>query len=229
MGTERWRSADRWPPPHRLTRWFLAADGALAMAAPGGSGEDAYTVDFAAGTGAGSRWSALDGRPLRDPYPDRAERDEILQVYDSPPLPAPTEVTGHPQVTLWVRSSAPDGAFFAYLEDVAPDGHVEYVTEGMLRALHRRYAAPDPHDPRSAPRRSFLRKDAAPLVPGDVAELTFELLPTSYVFGAGHRIRLALAGADRDHFALVPEEGPPTVHFQRSRAHPSLLVLPVVE
>jgi hypothetical protein len=27
----------------------------------------------------------------------------------------------------------------------------------------------------------------------------------------------------------VPEEGPPTVHFQRSRAHPSLLVLPVVE
>jgi putative CocE/NonD family hydrolase len=230
MGAERWRSAERWPPPHTRARWYLGADRSLTTAAPASSGEeDRYLVDFEAGTGSGSRWTALEGQPLRHPYPNRAERDERLQVYDSPPLTAATEVTGHPIVTLWVRSTARDGAFFAYLEDVAPDGRVRYVTEGMLRGLHRRYHPPDPGDPRALPRRSFRRADGAPLVPGEVAELTFELLPTSYVFAAGHRIRLALAGADRDHFALIPADGPPTVHFQRSLAHPSHLVLPIVE
>jgi len=57
--------------------------------------------------------------------------------------------------------------------------------------------------------------------------LTFEILPTSYVFKRGHSIRLALAGADRDHFTLLP--GPaPTLHFHRDRAHPSHLDLPVI-
>jgi putative CocE/NonD family hydrolase len=229
MGAEQWRTADRWPPPDRPTRWYLAEAGTLTEAAPSRSGEDAYTVDFEAGSGPGSRWAALDGRPLREPYPDRAKRDARLRVYDSPPLTAATEVTGHPQVTVWLRSTARDGALFAYLEDVAPDGSVRYVTEGMLRALHRRYSPPDPRDPVALPQRTFLRRDAEPLVPGEVAELRFELLPTSYVFAAGHRVRLALAGADRDHFALVPADGPPTLHFQRGPVHASHLVLPVVE
>jgi putative CocE/NonD family hydrolase len=229
MGAERWRSAERWPPPHRRVHWYLSDEGALAGTPPASDGEDAYRVDFEAGSGDGSRWAALTGRPLSDPYPDRAARDRRLRVYDSPPLEAPVEVTGHPLVTLWLRSTAEDGAFFAYLEDVAPDGRVHYVTEGMLRALHRRQGEPDPADPRGLPTRSFRRADGAPLVPGAVAELSFDLLPTSYVFAAGHRVRLALAGADRDHFALIPPEGPPTVHFQRSAAHPSHLALPVVD
>ena len=229
MGTERWRAAESWPPPHRPTRWYFAPDSTLTTSSPAGPGADSYVVDFEAGTGKGSRWAALDGRPLRQPYPDRALRDERLQVYDSPPLVAATEVTGHPMVTLWLESTARDGAVFAYLEDVAPDCEVRYVTEGMLRALHRRHQPPDPEDPRDLPRRSFLRADAAPLVPGEIAELTFELLPTSYVFAAGHRVRLALAGADRDHFALIPPEGPPTVRFHRSERYPSHLVLPIVE
>ena len=229
MGTERWQTADRWPPPHREERWHLGPEGSLSRAAPAGSAEDEYAVDFEAGSGPGSRWAALDGRPLRAPYPDRRKRDERLRVYDSPPLANATEVTGHPRVELFVRSSARDGAFFAYLEDVAPDGRVRYVTEGMLRALHRRFVPAPPGDSRGAPQRSFARADAAPLVPGEVAELTFELLPTSYVFAAGHRIRLALAGADRDHFARIPASGPATLHFQRSAAHPSRLALPVVD
>ena len=52
-------------------------------------------------------------------------------------------------------------------------------------------------------------------------------MPTSYVFPAGHRVRLALAGADADRFARIPEEGPVHWRVQRSALHPSSLLLPV--
>ena len=227
MGAEAWRAADCWPPPATPVRWYLAGGGALAESAPLGGGEDRYTVDPEAGSGPASRWTALRGSPIHDPYPDRAERDERLLHYTSPPLARDTEVTGHPVVTLHVASSASDGAFFVYLEDVAPDGSVVYVTEGMLRALHRRYA-PAAGDPLGVPRRSFKREDAEPLVPGEVAELGFDLLPTSYVFAAGHAIRIALAGGDADHFARIPAEGTPVWRVQRSPSAPSSIVLPVV-
>jgi len=227
MGAERWRSADRWPPPSTPQRWYLAGDGALSSDPPPASGaEDGYDVDFAAGTGPASRWAALAGRPIRDPYPDRAQRDRRLLHYTSPPLAADLEVTGHPLLTLHVASSARDGTFFAYLEDVGPDGRVAYVSEGMLRAIHRRVLPGGP-DALGLPRRSFRRADALPLVPGEVAELSFDLMPTSYVFPAGHRVRLALAGADADRFARIPDGGPVRWRVQRSALHPSSLLLPV--
>jgi putative CocE/NonD family hydrolase len=227
QGLERWRAADRWPPPARPERWYLAAGRALSPAPPPeAEAEDGYAVDFEAGTGEASRWAALSGRPIYDPYPDRIAQDRRLLHYTSPPLAADLEVTGHPLVTLHVASTASDGAFFAYLEDVGPDGSVGYVTEGELRALHRRLRPAD-GDPLGLPRRSFARADAAPLVPGEVAELTFDLLPTSYVFAAGHAVRLALAGADADHFARIPASGAAAWRVQRSRAYPSSLLLPV--
>jgi hypothetical protein len=40
------------------------------------------------------------------------------------------------------------------------------------------------------------------------------LLPTAWVFGKGSRIRLAIGGADADHYGQVPHGRPPvfTVH-----------------
>ncbi|MCA9773823.1 MAG: CocE/NonD family hydrolase, partial [Myxococcales bacterium] len=167
--------------------------------------------------------------PLTDPYPDRAERDRRLLTYTTAPLAEDTEVTGHPIVRLFVRSTARDGAFIAYLEDVDPDGAVHYVTEGMLRALHR--ATDDAASPTGPPipHRSFLRADAREMEPGETTELRFDLQPTSYRFAHGHAIRLALAGADADHFARIPESGPPpTVRFFRDRVRASWIELPVV-
>jgi putative CocE/NonD family hydrolase len=159
-------------------------------------------------------------------YNDRASRDERLLTYTSEPLEADTEVTGHPVVTLQVASTATDGAFFAYLEEVTPDGDVTYVTEGALRALHRRLA-PEP-DALGLPRHTFRRADARPLVPGEVAELTFDLQPISYRFAAGSRIRLARAGGGAGHCARVPAAGDVAWRVQRNAARATSIVLPVV-
>jgi putative CocE/NonD family hydrolase len=212
IGEARWKRAASWPPPATPRTLFLGAGGRLVDAASPEQGRDRHRIDPAAGTGERSRWRCLIA-PVPPDYPDRAARDRALLVFDGAPLPAAIEVTGHPAVTLHVAwLDAADGAIFAYLEDVAPDGRVAHVTEGVLRAPHR------------APARSFRRADAAPVTPGEPVELAFELLPISYRFAAGHRVRLALAGADADAFAAQPAS---TIEVWRGGPRASRLVLPV--
>jgi hypothetical protein len=228
MVEERWKAAEAWPPPARAVAFYLAAGRELTTSAPADAeAADAYAVDTSHGTGPRSRWdSAIGGRFVA--YPDRAAQDAKLLVYESSPLARDTEVTGHPVVTLYVTSTAEDGAFFVYLEDVDAEGKVSYVTEGQLRALHRRVSTAEPPYGLGVPYRSFTRADGRALVPGEPAELSFDLLPTSYLFRKDHRIRVAVAGADEDHFALIPEGTPPTLRVHREAGRPSRVVLPVV-
>jgi putative CocE/NonD family hydrolase len=228
MAEERWKAADTWPPRSEARRFYFAANQTLSTTPPRESeAADAYEVDTSHGTGPQSRWdSAIGGRFVA--YPDRATQDEKLLVYDSEVLDRDTEVTGHPTVTLHVTSSAEDGAFFVYLEDVDAAGQVSYVTEGQLRALHRHVSPLDPPYAHVVPYHSFTRADGRPLVPGEAVELRFDLLPTSYLFRQGHRIRVAVAGADKDHFALIPRDGPPKIRVHREVRRPSHVVLPVV-
>ena len=127
----------------------------------------------------------------------------------SAPLAHDVTATGHPVLTLRFASSEPDAAIHVYLEDVAPDGTTSYVTEGMLRALHRAEAPAPALEQVVGPSRGFTRAAARPLVPGEAATLRVALLPTSWRFAAGHRIRLAIACADTDNFGQVPHGRPP--------------------
>jgi putative CocE/NonD family hydrolase len=208
-------------------RYHLGEGGTLTTETPAArAASDRYQVDYSHGTGDESRWNSLMGLPVN--YPDRAEADARLLVYDSPPLESDLEVTGHPVATLYLKSTADDGVFLAYLEDVDENGAVTYVTEGVLRGIHRKLSQETPPYPLVVPYHSFERRDGRPMAPGEVTELVFDLLPTSYLFRKGHSIRIALAGADRDHFALIPSEGPPTWTVLRDAGHPSHVALPVV-
>jgi predicted acyl esterase len=82
--------------------------------------------------------------------------------------------------------------------------------------------------PTVGPYHSFLREDALPLVPGEIAELNFELNPLSIVLPAGYRLRIAIAGADADVFARIPTSGDPTLHVHRSPMVASRVTLPII-
>jgi putative CocE/NonD family hydrolase len=135
-------------------------------------------------------------------YPDRTERDKKLLVFDSPTLPQDMEVTGHPALSLLLKSSQADCSFFIYLEDIDKNGVVHYVTEGELRSIHRGIQS-NPTYTQIGDWHSFLRKDVKPFEPGKEEQIKIELLPTSYLFKKGHKIRIALAGHDKDHFRLM--------------------------
>ncbi|HEX6305154.1 MAG TPA: CocE/NonD family hydrolase [Anaerolineales bacterium] len=230
LGEEKWKSTQVWPPAGMsLERWYLAPDGLLSRESPTQeSGADTYTVDFEATSGKTNRWHTPDGM-TQVIYKDRSRADRRLLTYTSPPLSEDVEFTGHPVISLYLTSSESDGAFYVYLEDVDESGKVIYVTEGQLRAIHRKVSNERPPYQMLVPYHSFKRQDSAPLIPSEVAELTFGLLPTSVLFRKGHRIRIAIAGHDKDTFARIPEVGTPVISVQRNRIHASYIDLPRID
>jgi uncharacterized protein len=97
-----------------------------------------------------------------------------------------------------------------------------------LRALHRKVSVEAPPYKLLVPYHSFKAKDAMPLGPGQVAELKFGLQPTSVLIKKGHRLRIAIAGADKNSFARIPAEGTPTISVARNRKNASWIELPVI-
>lgn len=229
LGEERFRESAGWPPEGTVERsFYLAADHRLAPRPPqSGDGEDSYRVDFTVSTGSRNRWMTQTAAPVLG-LDDRAAMDERMLTYTSAPLERDLLVAGRPVVTLHLSSDHTDGAVLAYLEDVAPDGRSRYLTEGGLRLIHRRQV-PNPHFPGEEPYHSFARADARPMVPGEVTEVAFRMWPIAARVEAGHRLRLALAGADADSFDRLPASGAPTLVVQRRTGAASRLVLPVVE
>jgi putative CocE/NonD family hydrolase len=229
MGEGQWHDSKVWPPLgfDRASRLYFAENHALSPAPPvTDSANDAYPVNFTASTGKEDRWTTeLDLNIL---YPDRSGEDSKLLVYTGASLATDAEISGSPAVVLEVASTATDGAFFAYLEDVAPDGHVTYLDEGELRAVNRKLM--DVHKrPYNPPDRapSNSRHDAEPLVPGKPVELKISMWPTSVLLRKGHRIRVALAGADADTFRRYPPVGDVTWTVYRQSALASYVELPM--
>jgi uncharacterized protein len=106
-------------------------------------------------------------------------------------------------------------ALHVYLSEEEPDGTVRYVTEGVLRALHRKLSPCPPNYRASWPYYIYDRGDATPLIPGWPEVIVVVLLPTAWRFGKGSRIRLAIAGADADHYGQVPHGSPPVFTISR--------------
>ena len=215
LGEGRWRSTDSWPPAGTTTRaWHLAPGGRLSTDGRGSRGSDTYVVDPTATTGRASRWNT--GFTEEDVvYPDRRDADARLLTYTGAPLPADLRVTGMPVVTLRLAVDRPDADLHVYLEDVAGDGTVTYITEGVLRLSNRATVPGRPADASVRIPRSFARADAAPMVPGAFTDVTVGLVSTSVLFRRGHRIRIAIAGADADNLLPPDGDGQPTFVVDR--------------
>jgi uncharacterized protein len=230
MGEDKWKTTTVWPlAGTRMERFYLDSAHSLSTVVPTLRGRDTYRIDFDASAGPANRWATQAGGPPID-YGDRADADRRLLVYTGAPLAKDMEVTGQPVVTLRATSTHTDGNFFVYLEDVAPDGRVTYVTEGELRALHRKLSHDVPPYRTTYPYRTFSREDAELLVPGQVATLTFQLMATSVLLRAGHRIRVAIAGADSGTFMRIPAmaQGDVTITVSHGGPEQSFIELPVI-
>jgi putative CocE/NonD family hydrolase len=223
LGTDQWQTVGSWPPEGASVRtWYLASPGRLAPE-PGPATDLRHVVDAAASTGPTNRWLAVDlGRGAA--YTDRRQADEALLTFTSEPLPADLHVVGFPVVSLHLATSGSDGAIYAYLEDIAPEGGVTYLTEGCLRFAHR--ATTGPAEPtRLGVPRSFARADHLAVEPGLDLDLAVELLPIAALFRVGHKIRVALGGHDA---ACFDRYGPHNETFTVQIGEHSTLDLPIL-
>jgi hypothetical protein len=188
-----WRSEPTWPA-ERLEAQVLA---------PEGDEEDRIVVQGDAGTAA---WISCAGKPPWSLPDDQRQEDAESLAYDWSPLEDELEVLGHPRLRLTVTSPHPVAFLSARLCDVFPDGASALVSRGVLNLTHRQG--------HTAPRA---------LEPGVATEVELELESTSWIFEAGHRIRLALSGADWPNTWPPPQGG--DLRIQRGSVELELPVL----
>ena len=228
-GINRWNETSTWPPEGIIDRtWYFGQHNSLETGYPKNrEGSDPYTIDFTATTGGQNRWMTQMGMDVH--YEDRREEDMKLLTYTSAPLETDLEITGSPTVYLYISSSHQDGAFHVYLEDISPEGRVAYLTEGLLRAIHRKEKNPSqaPFVPLGI-YHTFRKADAESLVHGEITEIGVSLCPISTVFRKGHSIRVAIAGHDHAMKDRCPKEGVPEITVERNSAYPSRMILPVM-
>jgi putative CocE/NonD family hydrolase len=228
LGAERWTCADHFPPRDALLQtWYFDSNQQLTPQTVPSEGVDTYTVDFSATTGNKNRWHTQMAKPLI--YADRAREDQRLLTYTSAPLTADLEVTGYATVTLRVASSEPDTCFYVYLEEVDEAGVVRYLTEGQLRAIHRKLSDVPPPYWTGMPNHSYQRAEGQPMPINEEVTVTIGLQPVSALIRRGRRLRVALAGADADTFARIPTHATPTWRVLRGGVQPSQIQLPVVQ
>jgi putative CocE/NonD family hydrolase len=232
-----WRTSDQWPlAKQKLIPFYFGEgktgsvasinDGFLRPKSPGPKdAADAYTVDYSTTSGKYSRWYAVNWSRN---YPDMQANDQKALTYTTLPLEADLEVTGHPEAHLWLSTDAPDLDVFVYLEEVDGSGKSTYITEGTLRASHRSMSQA-PYNNLGLPFHSHYQSDLAPISPGQPVELVFSLLPTSYRFPKGSRIRVTVAFSDADNFETPVIDPSSTLHLLRDKNHPSFVQLPVVQ
>ena len=233
---QEWRTARGWPLAEAKPTNFYLREGKSGSSSSRNDGRllqgppvtrisaDSQGVDTTATLGKGNRWANTYGGAVG--YPDLASNDAKGFTYTTAPLSKALEVVGHPIIHLWVTSSAHDVDAIAYLEDIEPSGRSTYVTEGVLRASHRKLSTP-PFRNFDLPWPSSQVGEATPL-PNEPAELVFDLLPTAKRFRPGHRIRVTIQGADRDTHKKVIPNPPPVVSIYRDARRPSRIVLPIV-
>ena len=227
MGADEWRTTDTWPlPSEQRTPFYLGEAGTLTSDAPASdTASDSFQVDYTATTGTATRWTNGFGGPFG--YPLMNEQAKRSLAYTTEPFAENVEITGHPVMHLWVTSTAEDGDFFAYLEEVDAAGNAYMLSEGVLRASHR--ALHDaPWNYLDLPYHRGFAEDVQPLLAGEPVELVFEITPTSNVFEAGSSLRVRIAGADADNFGTPELEPPPVITLYRDAAHASYIELPVI-
>lgn len=228
MGENSWRHEDDWPVTRaEATVWYLRSNGDANGADGGGvlqreaadshEPTDNYVYDPEDPVpSAGGRYV---GGGVRDQRA-KATRPDVLH-YTSDPLAEDLEITGPLQLELYASTDAVDTDFVAILCDVHPDGFVQNLSEGLVRARFR-----DSFD------------EPTLLTPGEVYPFTIELGNISHVVKADHALRLLVTSSDfprwdrntntgvRPAAASRTQPARQTIYHDSSR--PSRLILPVV-
>ena len=208
MGSNEWRTADRWPPAgSQPLKLYLASSRDAAGAATGGAvgganslfgsgalldgpptatGKDNFTYDpMNPVPSLGGNVCCLDDQVQTGSFDQRPieSRQDVL-VYTSEPLSEDLEVTGAIEVVLYISSDVRDTDFTVKLLDVEPNGTAWNLDETIKRARYRE----------GFDREVFM-------VNTEVYELRFAPMMTSNVFRARHRIRLEVSSSSYPRFA----------------------------
>jgi putative CocE/NonD family hydrolase len=196
MGSNRWQTAETWPPPgaEPMTLYLssggnansLTGDGVLTAAPPDADRPDRFTYDpmnpvtsyggNVCCTGNAVTAGAFDQRKME-------ARADVL-VYTSEPFAEGLELTGPITPTLHVSSDVKDTDFTVKVLDVYSDGRAYNLDESIQRMRYR-----DGYD-----------KPPVWMEKGKVYKVALQPLTTSNFFAPGHRLRIEVSSSNFPRF-----------------------------
>ncbi|HLF30842.1 MAG TPA: CocE/NonD family hydrolase [Xanthomonadales bacterium] len=213
-----WRNLDGWPVVGaqnetlylQTEHSLVAANPELANPEAADLGSASHQLTYKPDVGIEAAGAVMWWGDLQD---DQRAVDAFSLVYETPPLEAAVTVLGFPRAVLQASADAPRAHWIARLSDVAPDGRVTLVTGAALNGAHRNSA-----------------EQPEALIPGETVALDIEMHFTSWVFPAGHRVRLAVNNSQWPMFWPTPHAMTTTLELggEKGVAGVSRLVLPVL-
>ncbi len=224
LHSEAWADSHDWPPVAAASELFPTQSHTLGLTAE--KGVTSYQATPETGTGLETRYERIAGVDSRNYYEDWQGRTAQMLSWDTPPLACGVVFAGHATLTLTATFDTPDAGIFVYLTEVEADGRERYITEGLLRALFRGAISPPDTIRINWPFHSFHKDSATPLPVGEVQSLQIPFLPTAWALSKGSRLRLSVAGGDKDHFKKVPHGKLPKIDVDLSKTS---LTLPVAQ
>ncbi len=228
-GERAWLSSEAWPPKYVTRKDFFlgSADETAGLSEKRATSpnQSEFVVDYTATLGLDIRHKFHTVS-----YPEMSEFNSKGLVFTSDVLQSPVMIAGSPIVTLNVTSTAADGEFHAVLQKVHPDGTSQFITEGAMKASWRVQRNPgyDIYDLPWPDGRQEVVEATPALNESGVTRLEFRLQPTGYRFEEGTRIRLAIAGANKDSTQQIELDPPPTVTIFGGGNHDSKISLPIL-
>lgn len=238
-GSNQWKQYAAWPPKEAApVKFFLQGRGGLSTETPAAGSYDEYVSDpahpvpYVDGVHGGrdNQYIVADQRFA-------AQRPDVL-VYQTPPLGDSLTVTGRLKADIFLSSTGTDADLIVKLIDVLPgreDGILTTLTSepaGYQRLVRAEVF-------RCKFRKSFEKPE--PLVPGQPAEVVFELNEIAHTFKKGHRIMVQVQSSwfplvDRNPqtFVNIPTAAESdfqkaTIRIYHDASHPSGIILPLLK
>jgi putative CocE/NonD family hydrolase len=234
MGDNKWREEEEYPLARTVwTPYYLHSggransrfgDGALRTMAPTCAGDAVEAADRYVYDPSRPYPFLTDGLSSQiggpDDYAALQQRADVL-IYSTDVLEGDTEVTGPVRMELFAASSAVDTDFMVKLLDVHPNGFVQRLTDGMVRARFRN---------------GMEREEL--VTPGEVYRYEVDCWHISHVFRKGHRIRVEITSSAFPKYDRNLNTGAPLGQtsemavaeqtVRHDQQYPSAIVLPVI-
>ncbi|MCM6772367.1 CocE/NonD family hydrolase [Nocardia sp. CDC159] len=156
-------------------------------------------------------------------------------TFTSPPVTAPTQVSGPIAVHLNTVLDATDGFWAVTVNDVAPDGRSTQWTYGQLtaslRAVNEDRATRSPNGDYTDPYPILTLDTRQPVVPGEPTVVDIGLNPTEGVLAPGHRLRVDVFALNFPRSLplrpLLNESGLRPQHLELDPNRPSWVNIPL--
>ncbi len=242
VGLDQMATSTDWPVPEaEATRLYFQPFGGLKESKASLFGGDETVYAFPAGglcSISSAQWSLgiLGFIPL-ECFEDNSFTEKFFNViYQTSPMDEDFAINGPIQADVYASTTNFAGLVSVRVDDVAPNGTVTPITNGLINMKHR---ATDDSRSRTLngetiqPWHTFSESDESVVIPNITAKFPIEIQPTSAVIKKGHRLRVAVGPSNLPQGTIFGAEGllqllPTWLTVENNRWYPSSIVLPVV-